>query len=266
VGSSDGAQFDVRDPSTGRIIKSVPKATREDVDNAIDAARQAFEANSWSKLPPSERSNVLLKVADLLEKESEKFAQLESANSGKTLKQSTNYDIPYTIDNIRFIAGASRILEGKAMQEYVPEGTSAVRREPIGVVGVITPWNYPLMMVAWRALPAIAMGNTVVVKPASYTPLTTLELGQIMLAAGAPKGVFNIVTGPGSEVGEELARNPAVDMIAFTGSTEVGKRLSELSSSTLKKVSLELGGGKPRSLSSKRLTSKLPQKAQLSED
>jgi betaine-aldehyde dehydrogenase len=131
------------------------------------------------------------------------------------------------------------------MGEYVTEGTSAIRREPIGVVGVITPWNYPLMMVIWRAFPALAMGNTVVIKPATYTPLTTIELAEIMHEAGLPKGVLNIVTGPGTEVGEALATHPHVDMIAFTGSTEVGKRLSQLGSSTVKKVSLELGGKAP---------------------
>ncbi len=156
-----------------------------------------------------------------------------------------NYDLPYTVDNIRFIAGAARIQGGDAMGEYVADGTSAIRREPIGVVGVITPWNYPLMMVVWRAFPALATGNSVVLNPASYTPLTSLELADLMDKAGIPKGVFNIITGPGGSIGEELARHKDVDMIAFTGSTEVGKRLSELGSGTLKKVSCELGGKAP---------------------
>jgi betaine-aldehyde dehydrogenase len=181
----------------------------------------------------------------MLEQRAQEFARLETMNSGKSIKQTMNYDLPYTVDNIRFLAGASRVLEGKAMAEYVADGTSAIRREPIGVVGVITPWNYPLMMVVWRAFPALAMGNTVVVKPASYTPLSTLELAKLIEKAGVPKGVFNVVTGPGAEVGEELAKHPDVDMIAFTGSTEVGKRLSELGASRVKKVSLELGGKAP---------------------
>jgi len=243
VGASTGALTPVYDPSRGKVVDQVPHGTKEDVDRAVDAARTAF--SSWSRLPPGDRANMLLRVADMLAQRSSEFANLESLNSGKSIKQTTDYDVPYTVDNIRYLAGASRTLEGKAMAEYVADGTSAVRREPIGVVGVITPWNYPLMMVAWRAFPALVMGNTVVVKPASYTPLTTLELAGLIEKAGVPKGVFNVVTGPGSEAGEALARHRNVDMIAFTGSTEVGRRLSELGAGNVKKVSLELGGKAP---------------------
>jgi betaine-aldehyde dehydrogenase len=243
MGASSGALTPVYDPSRGEVLDQVPRGSREDVDRAVDAARSAFP--SWSRLSPGDRANMLLRVADMLAQKSSEFARLESLNSGKSIKQTSDYDVPYTVDNIRYLAGASRTLEGKAMAEYVPDGTSAVRREPIGVVGVITPWNYPLMMVAWRALPALVMGNTVVVKPASYTPLTTLELAALIEKAGVPKGVFNVVTGSGSEVGESLARHRNVDMIAFTGSTEVGKRLSELGAGNVKKVSLELGGKAP---------------------
>ncbi len=157
-----------------------------------------------------------------------------------------DYDIAYTIDNMKFFAGATRLIEGVAAKEYVPDGTSMLRREPVGVVAAITPWNYPLMVVGWRAIPAIAAGNTVVVKPASYTPLTALELAGAIKKVGIPKGVFNVVTGSGSAVGEELARNDKVDMIAFTGSNEVGKRISNIASDSVKRLSLELGG-KPRS-------------------
>lgn len=236
---------DVINPSTGSKIDEIPSGGKEDVSRAADAARAAFESGVWSNLPPGERSNILLKVASLIEENVPFLAKLESDISGKSIKQTTNYDIPYTIDNIRFLAGASRTLEGKAMGEYVADGTSAIRREPIGTIGVITPWNYPLMMVIWRAFPALAMGNTVVVKPASYTPLTTIELAKLMEKAGVPKGVFNVVTGPGGVAGAELARNENIDMIAFTGSTEVGQKLSEIGSRTLKKVSLELGGKAP---------------------
>lgn len=245
VKSSNDKQLNVFNPSTGRVMDTVPHATKDDIGRAVDAAHDAFAKGIWSKIPPGDRANLLLKVASMIEQKADDFAKLESANSGKSIKQCTSYDIPYTIDNIRFIAGAARILEGKAMGEYVGEGTSAIRREPIGVVGVITPWNYPLMMVIWRAFPALAMGNTVVVKPATYTPLTTIELAKIMQEAGIPKGVLNVVTGPGGEVGEVLASHPHVEMIAFTGSTEVGRRLSELGASTVKKVSLELGGKAP---------------------
>ena len=243
--SSNGKQIDVKNPATGQVMAHVPSASKDDVKSAIDAAMDSFNSGTWSKLPPGDRSNVLLKIADLLEREVDDFIKLETANAGKSIKQVSGYDLPYTIDNIKFIAGAARVVEGKAMGEYVADGTSGIRREPIGAVGVITPWNYPLMMVIWRAFPALAVGNSVVVKPASYTPLSTLKLSELIEKAGMPRGVFNVVTGPGNMVGEELATSKNIDMIAFTGSTEVGKRLSEISSGSLKKVSLELGGKAP---------------------
>ncbi len=245
IDSSDEKKIPVFNPATGSVISEVPSASIEDVSFAAESAKESFVAGTWSRITPGERAAVLLKVAQMIEDRTQELAKLETSISGKSIKQTLGYDLPYTVDNIRFIAGASRMLEGKAMGEYVQEGTSAIRREPIGVIGVITPWNYPLMMVAWRAFPALAMGNSVIVKPSSYTPLTTLELAKMMEKAGIPKGVFNVITGPGGKVGEELAKNKNVDMIAFTGSTEVGKRLSELGSSTLKKVSLELGGKAP---------------------
>ena len=243
--SSSGKQIDVKNPATGQVMAQVPSASKDDVKRAIDAAKDSFNSGTWSKLPPGDRSNALLKIADLLEREADEFIKLETANAGKSIKQVSGYDLPYTIDNIKFIAGAARVVEGKAMGEYVADGTSGIRREPIGAVGVITPWNYPLMMVIWRAFPALAVGNSVVVKPASYTPLSTLKLSELIEKAGVPRGVFNVVTGPGNMVGEALATSKNIDMIAFTGSTEVGKRLSEISSGSLKKVSLELGGKAP---------------------
>ena len=245
VDSSSGERIEVKDPSIDKVFDRVPSASREDLGKAVDAARDSFNKGVWSKATPGDRANALLRVASMLEEKMEDFLKLESRNTGKTIKQTTNYDLPYTVDNIRFIAGAARSLGGDAMGEYVPEGTSAIRREPIGVIAAITPWNYPLMMVVWRAFPALAMGNSVVLKPASYTPITTIEIGVLMQKAGIPRGVFNIVTGPGGTIGEELARHKDVDMIAFTGSTEVGKRLAELGSGTLKKVSCELGGKAP---------------------
>ena len=245
VKSSDDKYVNVFDPSTGKIMDTVPHATKDDVRRAVDAARDAFDRGVWSKVPPVERANLLLKVAAILDQESKEFIRLEAANSGKALKQVTYYDWLGVIDSIRFLAGASRVLEGKAMAEYAAEGTSAIRREPIGVVACITPWNYPLMLGIQRAVPALAMGNTVVIKPPSYTPLTLLDFAKVTQQAGLPKGVLNVVTGPGADVGEELATHPEVDMISFTGSTEVGKRLMELGSRTVKKVSLELGGKAP---------------------
>ncbi len=245
VESSSGAWSPVINPATGTKISDVPVATREDVDRAVDAARSSFRKGDWSFAPPVTRSGVLLKLADIMESKLNEYAIAESMISGKTMKQALNYDIPYTIDNIRFIAGAARVFEGQAMKEYVPEGTSAIRRDPIGVVAVITPWNYPLMEVVWRAIEAIAVGNSVVVKPASLTPITTIMLAEDLKAAGVPDGVFNVVTGPGGSIGEYLASHKDVDMIAFTGSTEVGRRLMELGAATTKKVSLELGGKAP---------------------
>lgn len=245
IKSGNEETIEVLNPSTGQTMTRVPSATLDDLDSAIEAARESFISESWAGLPPSERSRVLLRLADILETRLDEVAKVESMNSGKTLRQCREYDLPYSIDNIRFLAGALRVQEGVSMGEYVQEGTSSVRREPIGVVGVITPWNYPLMMTVWRAIPALAAGNSVVLKPASYTPLTTLQLGKFLQEAGLPKGVINIVTGPGKQIGEGLARHKNVDMIAFTGSEEVGRRLSELSSPTVKKVSLELGGKAP---------------------
>ena len=245
VKSSDGRSLNVFDPSTGKVMDTVPHASRDDARKAVDAARDAFDRGVWSKMPPGGRANLLFKVADLLDQNSQEFIRLEASNAGKTLKQVTYYDWLGVIDSIRFLAGASRILEGKAMAEYAAEGTSAIRRDPVGVVACITPWNYPLMLGLQRTIPALAMGNTVVVKPPSYTPLTLIELARITQKAGLPKGVLNVVTGPGAEVGEELATHPGVDMISFTGSTEVGRRLMELGSRTVKKISLELGGKAP---------------------
>lgn len=248
----DGEWIDSKDkylpfynPSTGETIGEIPSGTKEDVGNAVDAASSAFAGPWANKLTPAERSNIFLRVADMVEAKLDVLANLETINTGKSIKQTKNYDLPYIVDNIRFLAGASRSLEGRAMAEYVSEGTSAVRREPIGVVAVIIPWNYPLMSIVWRAFPAMLTGNTVIVKPATYTPLTAYELTKIIVRAGLPKGVFNLVTGSGKEVGEALASHSKVEMIAFTGSTEVGRRLAELGSYTVKKVSLELGGKAP---------------------
>ncbi len=245
VKSSNGKELPVYEPATGRVIEKVPEASRDDVGKAVDAAREAFDSGPWGKLPPGERAYVLLKIAQMLEERIEEFAKVETRNTGKSIKQSRNYDLPYTVDNIRFIAGAARLLDGVAMAEYVAEGSSAIRREPMGVVACITPWNYPIMMAVWRAFPALATGNTVVLKPASYTPLTTLALAELMAKAGVPKGVFNVITGPGNSVGEALCSHAGVDAIGFTGSTEVGSRLSEVAARTVKKVSLELGGKAP---------------------
>jgi len=245
IESSSGEELDVRNPATGKVIAKVPSASREDVNAAVDAAREAFDKGVWSQLPVGERSKILLKIAEIMEQYASELIEIETTNTGKTIRQATYYDIPYAIDNLRFYAGAARTLQGIATGEYVSDGTSTIRREPIGVVGVITPWNYPLVELVWQAFAALAVGNTVVVKPSSYTPLSTLKVAEIVEKAGVPKGVFNVVTGPGESVGEEIARNQKIDVLAFVGSTETGRRLYELAAPNVKRLSLELGGKAP---------------------
>jgi betaine-aldehyde dehydrogenase len=243
--ANSGKYFDVLNPGTEEIIAQVPLGDREDAKRAIDAAREAFDRGVWSNKTPSERARTLLRVADLLESDSSDFAVLESRNQGKAIKLARDSDLPFAVDNLRFFAGAIRTLECTSAAEYVDTGTSILRREPVGVVSCITPWNYPLMIGIWKLAPALAAGNTVVIKPASYTPLTTIKLMSLMDKAGVPSGVVNVVTGPGNVVGEELAENSKVDMVSVTGDTETGKRISSIASKTVKKVHLELGGKAP---------------------
>jgi betaine-aldehyde dehydrogenase len=235
----------VINPATEESITTIQKGGQEDARAAIDAARTAFDSGEWPKLPPAFRAEYVMKLARMLEENMVHYGEVELQNTGKPVKQVLDYDIAYTIDNLKFFAGATRLIDGVAANEYVPDGTSMLRREPVGVVAAITPWNYPLMMVGWRAISALAAGNTVVVKPASYTPLTALELADTIKKAGLPKGAFNVVTGSGSAVGEELAKSDKVDMVAFTGSNEVGRRISNIASSSVKRLSLELGGKAP---------------------
>lgn len=244
VDSSSGDKFKVLNPATEEPIAEVPLGGIEDVRNAIDAARDAFDSGSWSGRSPAERSSILWKMADLVEKNSLRLAELESKNVGKTIKYARDSDLPFIIDNLRFFAGAARNLEGKSAAEYSGIGTSIIRREPIGVVGAVVPWNYPLYIAMWKIAPALAAGNTIVIKPASYTPLTLLEFGKLVERL-LPKGVLNIVTGPGDSVGSELARNSKVDMIALTGDVSTGKKIMQLASGNVKRVHLELGGKAP---------------------
>lgn len=245
VGASSGEQSDVYNPATGTVLARVPKGTKDDARAAIAAARHTFDEGVWSGKTPAERALVLLKWADLLEKEIPQLAKLESLNQGKTIKQAQDSDLPFSVDNLRYFAGMARVLEGVAAAEYNGLGTSMLRREPIGVVASITPWNYPLMMAVWKLAPALAAGNTCIIKPASYTPLTTFELVRLGEKAGIPKGVINVVTGPGESVGMELAAHRDVDMISLTGNTETGKEVMRAAAGNLKKVHLELGGKAP---------------------
>ncbi|HLC50886.1 MAG TPA: aminobutyraldehyde dehydrogenase [archaeon] len=252
--SESGKTFDVINPATEKVIAKVPLGDARDAKKAIAAARKTFDRGEWSRMTVGERASYIWKLADLLEKNSARIAKIESMNVGKTIKYSLQSDMPFIVDNLRFFAGACRTLEGKAAAEYVDFsahghhvglGTSIIRREPIGVVGCIVPWNYPLYVAIWQIAPALAAGNCVVVKPASYTPLTLLEFAKLVEEVGIAKGVFNVVTGPGEIIGKEFATNPQVDMISLTGDTSTGREIMKQASSTVKRLHLELGGKAP---------------------
>lgn len=245
VGAKSGETMDVVNPANGSVLAKVPKGGKADVDATVDAARDAFNRGVWANKAPAERSNILWKFATLVEENALALAKLESQNQGKSLKYARDSDLPLIIDNLKFFAGAARMLEGKAAAEYSGLGTSFIRREPLGVVGAIVPWNYPLLIAAWKIGPALAAGNSLVLKPASYTPLTALELVKLAKKAGIPDGVFNVITGPGEAVGAALASHLDVDMIAFTGDTETGKKIMEYATRNVKRVHLELGGKAP---------------------
>ncbi|CAL9598440.1 Gamma-aminobutyraldehyde dehydrogenase [Streptomyces sp. enrichment culture] len=240
---TSGRTHTVVDPATGEGVHTYELAGADDVDAAVAAAREAFPA--WAGATPGERSDALHRFAAVVAERAEDFARAESLQCGKPLKLSREFDVPGTVDNIAFFAGAARHLTGQSAGEYSGDHTSYVRREPIGVVGSIAPWNYPLQMAAWKILPAIAAGNTVVLKPAELTPLTSLLFARAATDAGLPDGVVNIVTGTGREAGEHLVGHPDVAMTSFTGSTAVGRRVAEIATATVKRLHLELGGKAP---------------------
>lgn len=240
---TSGRTHAVVDPATGKDVCTYELAGTDDVDAAVAAAREAFPA--WAAATPGERSDALHRFAAVIADRAEDFARAESLQCGKPLKLTREFDVPGTIDNTAFFAGAARHLTGQSAGEYSGDHTSYVRREPIGVVGSIAPWNYPLQMAAWKILPAIAAGNTVVLKPAELTPLTSLLFAQAATDAGIPDGVVNIVTGTGREAGEHLVGHPDVAMTSFTGSTAVGRRVAEIATATVKRLHLELGGKAP---------------------
>ncbi len=231
----------VVNPATGEPLAEVPLSGPADVDRAVAAARAA--GDGWSTTPPAQRQLALLRLADLLEEHGDELAELESANAGKPLHEFRDGELDPMVDQLRFFAGAARCLEGRAAGEYLEGRTSFIRREPVGVVGQITPWNYPLMMAVWKVGPALAAGNTIVLKPAETTPLTTLRLAELA-AQALPPGVLNVVCGAG-DTGEAIVRHPDVQMVSLTGSVESGKRVAAAASETLKRVHLELGGKAP---------------------
>ena len=229
-------------PATGETIAEVPKGTEADVDRAVKAARKAYV--EWFETTPRERSEMLLKLAEAVNGDGDELANLESANVGKPRALFLSDELPPCVDHLRFFAGAARLLEGRASGEYMRGYTSMIRREPIGVVGSIAPWNYPLMMAIWKVAPALAAGNCVVLKPSEWTPLTALRLAE--LAADIfPAGVFNVITGDGEPVGAGIVRHPGVDMVSLTGDVATGKEVAKAASQTLKRVHLELGGKAP---------------------
>ena len=235
----------VVDPATGEPIATVADASAQDAERAVEAARAAFKRGDWSRLAPAERAAVLDRVADLLEERADDFARTESRNTGKPLKFSSAFDLPLSIDNLRFFAAAARNLEGKASGEYLEGYTSTIRREPLGVTASIVPWNYPLNMACWKIGPALAAGNAVVLKPSELTPLTALMLGRLALEAGVPPGIFNVIPGPGDEAGAALAAHPDVALISVTGSTRTGTAVMRAAAETVKRVHMELGGKAP---------------------
>jgi betaine-aldehyde dehydrogenase len=234
---------DVVNPATGEVVTAADLATPADVDAAVTAAARA--QSEWGRATPGERAAALNALAAVMAGRAEEYAQAETAQAGKPIKLSREFDVPGSIDNVSFYAGAARNLEGRASAEYDGSHTSVVRREPVGVVGSIAPWNYPLQMAVWKVMPAIAAGNTIVLKPAEITPITSLMLAEDCIRAGLPAGVVNVVNGPGRIVGEALVSHPVVRMTSFTGSTAVGQRIMEMAARTVKRVHLELGGKAP---------------------
>jgi len=247
VDAASGKTFPTYNPATGDVLANVAEGDKEDINRAVAAARAAFDSGPWSKATPSKRAKLMWKLADLIEQHAEEFAQLESLDNGKPVNVARAADVPGTVEMFRYMSGWATKIEGNT----IPLSAGGAKffaytlREPVGVVGQIIPWNFPLMMAAWKIAPAMATGCTVVLKPAEQTPLTALLLGELIQEAGFPDGVVNIVPGYGETAGAALSAHPHVDKIAFTGSTEVGKLIVHAATGNLKKVSLELGGKSP---------------------
>ena len=248
--AQSGATTPVTDPSSGAQICTIARAGSADVDRAVDAARRAFNSGPWSRISPAERGRLLSRLADLIERDAVDLAQLETLDNGKPITQSLGIDLPLAIDFVRYMAGFATKIHGRTFDLSVPYApgmafSAKTLTEPVGVVGAIIPWNMPLLMAVWKLSPALAAGCSVVLKPASDTSLTALRIGELIMEAGFPNGTVNIITGPGGEVGDHLVQHRAIDKIAFTGSTSVGKSIARRSVDTMKRVSLELGGKSP---------------------
>jgi phenylacetaldehyde dehydrogenase len=250
VDAASGKSFETPNPATGQPLASVAEGDSEDIDRAVRAARTAFDDGPWGHITPSERGRIIWRIGDLILAHAEELAQLESLDNGKPYAVALGADVPLAADMFHYMAGWATKIEGNSINISVPYMPGAnfhayTLREPLGVIGQIIPWNFPLLMAAWKVAPALATGNTVVLKPAEQTPLTALKLAELIAAAGVPEGVVNVVTGFGETAGAALAAHPLVDKIAFTGSTEVGKLIVHAAAGNLKKVTLELGGKSP---------------------
>src|SRR5213083_1212209 len=241
VDAVEGGTMEVVNPATGETIAEVPRSSAADVDRAVQAAKKALP--EWLETTPGERGEILLKLADAIEEHADELAEIESRNVGKPMSYAKD-ELPVCVDNVRFFAGAARILDGRAAGEYMRGYTSMIRREPIGVVGGIAPWNYPLMMAVWKLAPALAAGNTQVLKPSEQTPLTTLRFAELA-AEILPAGVLNVITGDGVPAGEAIVKHPDVRLVSLTGDVETGKIIARTAADTLKRVHLELGGKAP---------------------
>lgn len=246
----DGATLDVINPATEQVIGTVPAASERDVDLAVNAARRAFESGPWHTMRPVERQRLMLKLADLLEARAQVFAEIESIDNGKSAAIAQAVDVGLAVDFLRYMAGWATKIEGATMDVSVPYAPGAefvayTRREPVGVVAAVVPWNFPLLVAVWKLGPALAAGCTVVLKPAEQTPLTALMLGELILEAGFPAGVVNIVTGDGQNAGAPLVRHPRIHKVSFTGSTEVGKLIGKAAVDNMTRCTLELGGKSP---------------------
>jgi phenylacetaldehyde dehydrogenase len=250
VDAASGQTFDTPNPATGETLAAVAEGDAEDINRAVSAARNAFDGGPWGRLTPSERGKLLWKVGDLILEHADELAQLESLDNGKPVAVARGADIPLAADMFHYMAGWATKIEGNTINISVPYMPGAnfhsyTLREPVGVVGQIIPWNFPLLMAAWKLAPALTTGNTVVLKPAEQTPMTALLLAQLIAEAGIPDGVVNVVTGFGETAGAALAAHDDVDKVAFSGSTEVGKLIVQAAAGNLKKVTLELGGKSP---------------------
>src|ERR1700685_1154373 len=238
---SDGRTSDVIDPSTGEVYAQAPVSSRQDVDAAMQAAANAFEG--WGDSTPSERSLALLSFADAMEQRADEIIEAETRNTGKPVALTASEEIPPAIDQIRFFAGAARVLEGRSAGEYMKDHTSMIRREPVGICAQVTPWNYPMMMAVWKFAPAIAAGNTVVLKPSDTTPVSTLLLAEIA-AEFLPPGVFNVICG-NAATGQAMVSHDIPQMVSITGSVRAGKEVARAAGDGLKRVDLERGGRPP---------------------